>query len=82
MPRRAEILLPDLAMADTAITAGMWLARRGAKVRAGDTVLEVLAGSVLIELPAPASGVLVRKLVREDDPLRAGQRLGVIERSP
>ena len=48
-------------------------------MRQGDAVLEVVAGSATVDLPAPASGVLVAKLVLDDEPLKIGQRLGVVE---
>ncbi|NQU25589.1 MAG: hypothetical protein HQ567_30250 [Candidatus Nealsonbacteria bacterium] len=78
MPRR-DLILPDLAIDDTPITASVWLVGRGKRVAAGDPVLEVLAGVVTVDLPSPADGVLAEKLVAEDEPLQIGQRLAVIE---
>lgn len=73
------LTLPDLGMPASAVTASLWLVRRGERVAEGEAVLEVLAGEATVDLPAPASGVLVRKLVAENEPLEPGQRLAVID---
>ena len=78
MPRH-ELILPDLGIEEQPMVAGLWLAEPGTRVAAGDPLLEVLAGSAVVDLPAPADGVLVEILVDEDEPLQPGQRLAVIE---
>ena len=81
--KRHELTVPQLGFADQPIKAGLWLVEPGSRVAAGDPVLEVVAGSAVIDLGAPASGVLAETLVDEDTPLRTGQRLAVIdEESP
>ena len=65
-------------MGDVPITASAWLVSKGQKVVEGDRLLEVLAGDVTVDLPSPASGVLAKKLVLEDDPLTVGQLLGIV----
>lgn len=71
--------LPDLGLPGASVVASLWLVRRGTRVAEGDALLEVLAGEATVDLPAPASGVLVRKLVAENDSLAIGQRLAVID---
>jgi len=78
MPRH-ELTLPELGLDGQPIVVSLWLVERGARVREGEQVLEVLAGPATIDLPAPADGVLVDMLVEEDDVLRVGQPLAVIE---
>ncbi len=79
-PSRHDLVLPDLGFADDVrVTASVWLVLVGRHVIEGERLLEVLAGEVTVDLPAPANGVLVEKCVAEDDPLRTGQRLGVID---
>ena len=76
---RFDLILPDLGLGEQPVLAGLWLVRRGSHVDAGEPVLEVLAGSAVVDLPAPTDGVLVETLVDEDTPLQPGQRLAVIE---
>ena len=59
--------------------ASLWLVQRGDPAGQGDALLEIVAGSATVDLPAPVSGVLVAKLVVDDEPLEIGQRLGVVE---
>ena len=77
--QRHELIMPDLGLAQQPIVLSLWLVRRGSRVVEGDPVLEVSAGPAVVDLSAPAGGVLVEMLAAEDDPLAVGQRLGVIE---
>ncbi len=81
MPRSAhhDLLLPELGLGQTPIVACTWLKSPGSWVIEGDRLLEVLAGSVTIDLPAPASGILAQTLVCENEGLQVGQRLAIIE---
>ncbi len=81
MKTRHKLVLPDLDMEDLPVTASVWLVRLGSEVIEGDRILEISAGEVTIDLPAPADGVLVEKRVGEEEPLRPGQVLGVVESS-
>ena len=76
---RYDLILPDLGLGDQPIVAGLWLVAEGRRVAAGEPVLEIVAGSAVVDLPAPADGRLVETLVDEDAPLQPGQRLAVIE---
>ena len=71
-----DIVMPDLQLPEVQATLCIWLVPRGGNVLAGDRVVEILAGDVTVDLPAPADGVLVQQLVAEDDPVRPGQVLG------
>ena len=77
--QRHLLVLPELGLRDRLVTASVWLVELGGEVNAGDRLLEVLAGSVTVDLPSPANGVLVEILVDEDEPLAVGQPLAVIE---
>ena len=57
----------------------LWLVKEGARVVEGDPVVEVMADGVTVDLPAPADGVLLEKLVAEGESLAVGQRLAEIQ---
>jgi pyruvate/2-oxoglutarate dehydrogenase complex dihydrolipoamide acyltransferase (E2) component len=83
MPRPHEVVMPELdlgtfGVGDEPPVVGQWLVRRGAQVFRGESLLEIVAGCVLVELPAPASGRLSEQLCGQDDPLLPGQVLGLI----
>ncbi len=78
MPR-IDLRLPDLGLGDQPISLSNWLVSRGARVEQGEPIAEILAGPATVDLPAPASGVLVKRLADVDDPISVGQVLAVIE---
>jgi len=77
---RQEVTLPDLGTGALPITVGVWLARRGQAISEGEPLLEVVVGSATVDLPCPSDGVLVKRLVEEDEPIQVGQALAVLER--
>lgn len=76
---RIELRMPDLDLPGVLVAACSWHASVGQRVIEGDRLLEIVAGDVAIDLPAPASGVLVERCVEVDQPLEAGQLLGWIQ---
>jgi len=76
---RFNLVLPDLGLEDQPLTISLWLVEVGAEVAAGDRLVELAADSVTIDLPSPASGVLVETLAVEDEEVQIGQILAVIE---
>jgi pyruvate/2-oxoglutarate dehydrogenase complex dihydrolipoamide acyltransferase (E2) component len=75
---RHQVVAPDLGLGDTPVAASLWLAAVGRPVAEGEPVLELVAGDVTFDLPAPVSGVLAERRVEEDDLVQVGQVLGVI----
>ena len=78
MPR-IELCLPDLGLDDQPITLSVGSFGAGARVTAGERMAEVLAGPATVDLPSPVDGILIGRLVDEDEPLAVGQPLAVIE---
>ena len=72
-----EMRMPDLGLPAGGVRVSLWLVDVGARVAAGDRVLEVVADGVAVDLSAPVDGVLKKTLVAEDDPVETGQRLAV-----
>ena len=71
--------MPDLGVKDPVLS--VWFVDVGAKVYAGDRLVEVLAGAATFDVAAPVTGCLIEKLARPDDRLETGQVLGLIEES-
>jgi len=72
------ITVPDLDLPATPISVSNWLIPPGSELYIGDRVVELLAGEVTVDLPAPASGRLAEQLAYEDDVVEVGQTLGFI----
>ena len=70
--------MPDLELGELPVRASVWHVAPPHDVVQGDRLLEVVAGDVAVDLPAPVSGKFVEQQVGEDDLLSAGQVLGII----
>jgi 2-oxoglutarate dehydrogenase E2 component (dihydrolipoamide succinyltransferase) len=82
MTSRHDLVLPDLGLGARDIFLSLWLVRAGSEVTQGDRLVEVLADGVTVDLPAPVSGVLVEQLSGEEELIRVGQTLAIIESPP
>ena len=78
MPRH-ELILPELGLPEVPIRLSLWLVGLGRKVTHGQPLVEILAGSAVVDLSSPADGKLVEKLVDEDTAVDAGAVLALIE---
>lgn len=77
---RVPLLMPDLDLPpQRAVTVSCWLIPLGRTVFEGDRLLELAAGEVTVDLPAPAAGRLVQKSVAEGEVVAVKQILGVIQ---
>jgi 2-oxoglutarate dehydrogenase E2 component (dihydrolipoamide succinyltransferase) len=78
MPALVDVLPPpDLERASEAIVE-RWLHEPGARVRANEPLLEVNTDKAVVEVPAPADGVLRDVLKRAGDEVKPGDVLGRI----
>ncbi|MBA2768333.1 MAG: 2-oxoglutarate dehydrogenase, E2 component, dihydrolipoamide succinyltransferase [Sporichthyaceae bacterium] len=73
-----EVTLPALGESVTEGTVTRWLKQEGEQVEADEALLEVSTDKVDTEIPSPASGVLQRILVAEDETVPVGAELAVI----
>ena len=78
-PQRRTLVVPELDMPEVPIVVSQWLVACGEPIRAGDRVIEILAGDVTVDLPAPVDGIISQKQVAVDDPITVGQVLAIIE---
>jgi len=70
-----EIQMPQMGESVTEGTVLEWHKQEGDAVEEGETVVEVSTDKVDAEVPAPASGTIVKHLVQPDDVVQVGQAL-------
>src|SRR5688572_1460619 len=73
-----SVTMPRLGESVTEGTVTRWLKREGDRVEADEPLLEVSTEKVDTEIPSPASGVLSRIIVREDETVQVGSQLAII----
>ncbi|MFZ2239526.1 MAG: biotin/lipoyl-containing protein, partial [Gordonia amarae] len=73
-----SVQMPALGESVTEGTVTRWLKEEGDTVEADEPLLEVSTDKVDTEIPAPASGVLIKIVAHEDDVVEIGGELAVI----
>ncbi len=77
---QAPVILPEIGIdAGTEMMVSFWFAEEGEDVLEGDRLVEILAGSVTFDVPAPASGRLVEIRAVEEDAVRSGDLLALLQ---
>ena len=77
---RVQVIVPELGVEpDSDLVVSMWFAELGEEVLEGDRLVELLAGAMTFDVQAPVTGRLVQINYYEDDPVQAGDVLGLIE---
>jgi pyruvate/2-oxoglutarate dehydrogenase complex dihydrolipoamide acyltransferase (E2) component len=80
--RREPIVVPECGILGVPLRLSLWLVPRGARVREGERVAEIVTGGATIDLEAPVAGRLVVLLVDEDETVGAGMVVAEIEVLP
>jgi arylsulfatase A-like enzyme len=78
MPTLHPVSVPNLDLPEATLRLSVWHCREGAPVRDGDRLVEITAGDVVVDLSAPADG-LVQRLAVEDDVVQVGQVIANIQ---
>jgi 2-oxoisovalerate dehydrogenase E2 component (dihydrolipoyl transacylase) len=73
-----EILMPQLGESVVEGTVSRWLIGEGQPIQQDQPLLQIMTDKVDTELPAPASGILLKILVSEGETVAKGTVLGVI----
>lgn len=73
-----EILMPELGEGVHEGTVSRWLKKVGDAIKEDEPIVEIMTDKVNTELPAPASGVLLKILIEEGQPVGVFQAMGLI----
>jgi pyruvate dehydrogenase E2 component (dihydrolipoamide acetyltransferase) len=73
-----SVTMPALGESVTEGTVTRWLKQEGDQVNADEPLLEVSTDKVDTEIPSPASGVLTKIIVGEDETVAVGAELAMI----
>ncbi|MDR5694026.1 MAG: dihydrolipoamide acetyltransferase family protein [Armatimonadota bacterium] len=73
-----EVILPQLGLAMEEGTIVKWLKGEGDQVEEGEPIVEIMTDKANVEVPAPASGVLVKILVPEGQAVPVGVPIAYI----
>jgi len=74
-----EITLPKLGESIVEATVVQWFKKVGDQVSLDEPLLEVSTDKVNSEIPSPVEGIITKILVSEDELVKVGQALAIIE---
>ena len=74
-----KLLLPAMGESVDEATVTQWLKNEGDVIAADDAVVEIATDKVDSEVPSEISGKLLQKLVEENQVVRVGEPLAIIE---
>ena len=75
-----EVTLPSLGDdATETATVSLWLADEGDIVNEEDDLVEMSTDKAAFTVPSPKTGTLLEKLVEEDDEVKAGDAICILE---
>jgi 2-oxoglutarate dehydrogenase E2 component (dihydrolipoamide succinyltransferase) len=74
-----KLCLPAMGESVNEATVTQWLKNEGDPIAADEAVLEVATDKVDTEVPSEVSGVLVKKLVQDNEVVAVGSPMALIE---
>lgn len=74
-----ELLMPKMGESVAEATITKWLKSEGDQVEAEEPVIEIATDKVDSEIPAPEDGVIKKILFQEDEVVKVGQAIAIIE---
>jgi 2-oxoglutarate dehydrogenase E2 component (dihydrolipoamide succinyltransferase) len=73
------VTMPQLGESVVEGTIGKWLVKEGQRVERDQPVVEILTDKADSEIPSPVGGVVTKLLVKEDEVVRVGAGLCVVD---
>jgi 2-oxoglutarate dehydrogenase E2 component (dihydrolipoamide succinyltransferase) len=76
-----DLTVPPLGESIVEATISRWTKAEGQSVAQGETLIELETDKITVEVPAPKSGILTKRLKAEGDVVSVGEILGQLDES-
>jgi 2-oxoglutarate dehydrogenase E2 component (dihydrolipoamide succinyltransferase) len=76
---KVEIVMPKMGESVAEATIIKWLKQEGDRIEADEAVLEIATDKVDSEIPSPESGTLVKQMYKEEDVVKVGDVVAIME---
>ena len=73
-----EVTIPEFSESVSEGTVGAWLKQIGDKVQEGETLVEIETDKVVLEIPAPADGVLEKIIKAQNDVVVSNETIALL----
>ena len=74
-----ELKVPEVGESITEVMIGMWKKQEGDVVAVDESIVEIESDKATVELPAPASGTIIRVLKASGEKAVVGEVIGILE---
>ena len=74
-----EVKIPEFSESISEGSIGAWIKNIGDVVTAGETIVEVETDKVVLEIPAPANGKIIKILKQENDVVNSQELVAILE---
>ncbi len=74
-----EVKIPEFSESISEGSIGAWIKNIGDVVNAGETIVEVETDKVVLEIPAPANGKIIKILKQENDVVNSQELVAILE---
>ncbi len=74
-----ELKVPEVGESITEVMIGVWKKQEGDVVAADESIVEIESDKATVELPAPASGTIIRVLKGSGEKAVVGEVIGIME---
>ncbi|MFZ4638304.1 MAG: biotin/lipoyl-containing protein, partial [Pirellulales bacterium] len=74
-----ELKVPEVGESITEVMIGVWKKQEGDVVAADESIVEIESDKATVELPAPASGTIIRVLKASGEKAVVGEVIGIME---
>jgi len=76
---KVEIIMPKMGESVAEATIIKWLKQEGESIEAEEAVLEIATDKVDSEIPSPEDGILVQQFFQENDVVKVGDVIAIME---
>ncbi|MEI6637089.1 MAG: biotin/lipoyl-containing protein, partial [Planctomycetota bacterium] len=74
-----ELKVPEVGESITEVMIGVWKKQEGDVVAVDESIVEIESDKATVELPAPASGTIIRVLKASGEKAVVGEVIGILE---
>lgn len=74
-----KVIMPHMGESVVEGTIIKWLKKEGDVIKKDESIVEISTDKVDVDIPAPASGILIKILAREDQKVDVGKEIALIE---
>ncbi|MHB8566202.1 MAG: biotin/lipoyl-containing protein [Nitrososphaerales archaeon] len=74
-----DVIIPELGLSSTSVFLSTWKKMKGDRVSKGEPLYSMETEKVNMDIPSPATGILVEILIEGNREIPVGQKIAIIK---